>query len=96
MYILTAIADSPPTTPAVYQAALVNMGPPRKHMGANMAPIVAACNIQANCFGPIPGLYSIDWAKIPVPMIAAKDMAKPFNKKLLKHSFTTHTIYYLL
>merc|ERR550517_1233047 len=37
----TATVERPPTIPAVYQAALVRMGPPIKQMGAITAPMTA-------------------------------------------------------
>lgn len=33
-----ATVESPPTIPAVYQAALISRGPPRKARGATTAP----------------------------------------------------------
>lgn len=77
---LTATVLSPPTIPAVYHAARIKRGPPRKHIGASMAPITPVCSNQANCLGPIPSLYSILWHNIPVPIIAAKLIAKPYKR----------------
>lgn len=65
----TAIVDRPPTIPAVYQAALSMIGPPIKHSGAMTAPIIAECAAHANCLLPKPGLYGIERATIPEPII---------------------------
>lgn len=52
-----------------YQAALINIGPPRKHIGAITAPIIPVCTIHASCLAPTPGLYSIPRTTIPEPII---------------------------
>merc|ERR1719348_1821833 len=36
-----ATVDNPPTIPAVYHAARVKIGPPRKQIGATTAPMTA-------------------------------------------------------
>merc|ERR1712012_57139 len=45
-----ATVDNPPTIPAVYHAARVSKGPPRKQIGATTAPITAQCKAHASCF----------------------------------------------
>lgn len=37
-----ATVESPPTIPAVYQAALISKGPPKKARGATTAPMTPA------------------------------------------------------
>lgn len=67
----------PPTTPAVYQAALIKRGPPIKHIGANIAPSTPEWSNHAICFAPKPSLYSKLCTNIPDPIIAAKLNAIP-------------------
>ena len=58
---VAATVDKPPTTPAVYHAALITSGPPNNVIGAIKAPKRPACNAQANCFDPnLPCSYGID------------------------------------
>lgn len=46
--------NKPPTTPAVYRAALRINGPPIRHKGATTAPIIPLWTIQATCLPPKP------------------------------------------
>jgi len=55
----TAMADNPPTIPPVIIAALIKIGPPMRHIGANTTPKTEECTSQATCLAPNPGLYSI-------------------------------------
>lgn len=64
---VAATIDKPPTTPAVYQAALITNGPPNKVIGAIKAPNKPACNNQANCFEPtFPCSYGIDLTNLNI------------------------------
>ena len=62
----------PPTTPAVYHAALTSNGPPIMVIGAKTAPNIPLYAIQAKCLAPSLSLYGIDLHTIPVPITAAK------------------------
>ena len=69
---VAATNEREPTTPAVYQAALISNGPPSIANGATNAPSTAVWSAQANCFEPkVPSSYGIDLTNAPVPITAA-------------------------
>lgn len=71
----------PPAKPAVYQAALINKGPPKKHSGAITPPMMPQCASHASFLAPKPSLYGIDRTMMPDPIIAANVAITDCNKE---------------
>lgn len=71
-------------SPAVYQAALIAMAPPRAPMGATASPNMPQLSSHIICLAPRPGEYGMDIMACPVPTTPTRMPTVDWKEKTRK------------